>query len=139
MAKKNDEWVKFTTRKKPEKPVCRLTIRSNGQFVLNEATMSALAEPEYVNLYANMDNNLVAIHAIGKDDPDAIKVNRGKGNDAQTGQFVNMDAYRWVCGLVERQDVRIGLSGKAEGERVVFDLSKADIKDKRVINRTPKE
>lgn len=139
MPKKETVWKKVSFNKKTETPSCQATFRSNGQIVLNAETMQVLESPQYINLFLSQNNNLIAMQASSKDDVDAIRVSKTQPERGKDVVFFCKPAYLWLCELIGQTDVLIALTGKAEGEKVVFDLKKADVKEKRVTNRKSKE
>lgn len=126
-------WEKVSFEE-PKRPVCTLTFRPNGQIVFGVETLVALNYPQFVHLFVSPANNLFALKATSKADGDSLQLTTTQLEQDQPRVIMATKVYRWMLNLLGLQEeMLIKLEGVAnEDGMVVFDLSKAGIKPKRV-------
>ncbi|HML45844.1 MAG TPA: hypothetical protein PKE04_03725 [Clostridia bacterium] len=96
--------------------------------------MVALDYPKYVHLFISPANNLFALKAATKADGDCLQLTATQLEQDQPRVIMATKVYRWMLNMLGLQEeMLIKLEGMAnEDGMVVFDLSKAEIKPKRV-------
>lgn len=130
--KKNIVWEKVCfEERKPA--VCDLTFRPSGQIVFGAATLEALSYPKYINLYVSPGSHLIALKAGEREDPDVIQLTATVLPKDEPRTISGKKVYRWLCGLIGKEDVLIKLSGTpSEDGMVVFDVEAAGVVPKRI-------
>lgn len=134
---KNVTWEKVSFKNKKATPTCELTFRSTGHMVLSTSTLEALECPRYVYLLLSSNNNLIALQAAPKSDDDAIQLTSTSLKKGEPRTISAPKVYAWLLELLKQDEkMLIKLQGAANGEGVVvFDLKKAEVKQKREIKR----
>lgn len=136
MEKQSAEWNKVSFKEKKAEPKYKATFRATGRITLNAAVMEALGTPQYICFYASPKQNLIAMQASGKEDVDAVRVAKTAPENGKEASFVGNAVYKWLSGLLKKDDSTIALSSDTlEDGKIVFDLKKADISAKRTVKR----